>query len=67
MGVMSEPRLADHDLAALVPDWLDWAEAGALLEGNADQVQQITDEWVFARNPKSRDPNWKVVTTSQLD
>lgn len=40
---------------------------GGLVEGNADQVQTIADEWTFARNPKSRDPNWKVVTTSQLD
>jgi predicted lipid-binding transport protein (Tim44 family) len=40
---------------------------GTLVEGNADQVQTIADEWTFARNPKSRDPNWKVVTTSQLD
>ena len=40
---------------------------GTLIEGNADQVQTIADEWTFARNPKSRDPNWKVVTTSQLD
>ncbi|MET3927698.1 Tim44/TimA family putative adaptor protein [Devosia sp. 2618] len=40
---------------------------GNLVEGNADQVQTVADEWTFARNPKSRDPNWKVVTTSQLD
>ncbi|KKC35145.1 hypothetical protein WH87_18585 [Devosia epidermidihirudinis] len=40
---------------------------GNLIDGNADQVQTIADEWTFARNPKSRDPNWKVVTTSQLD
>lgn len=40
---------------------------GNLIEGNADQVQIIADEWTFARNPKSRDPNWKLVTTSQLD
>lgn len=40
---------------------------GNLVEGNADQVQTIADEWTFARNPKSRDPNWKVVATSQLD
>ncbi len=39
---------------------------GVLIEGNADQVQSIADEWTFARNPKSRDPNWKVVATSQL-
>lgn len=40
---------------------------GNLVEGNADQVQTIADEWTFARNPKSRDPNWKVIATSQLD
>ncbi|WEJ58630.1 Tim44/TimA family putative adaptor protein [Devosia sp. FJ2-5-3] len=40
---------------------------GNLVEGNADQVQTIADEWTFARSPKSRDPNWKVIATSQLD
>ncbi len=40
---------------------------GNLVEGNADQVQSIADEWTFVRNPKSRDPNWKLVTTSPLD
>ncbi|MBI4922200.1 MAG: Tim44 domain-containing protein [Devosia nanyangense] len=39
---------------------------GALIEGNADQVQAIADEWTFARSPKSRDPNWKLVATNQL-
>ena len=28
---MTSPRLADADLDALVPAWLDWDEAGALL------------------------------------
>lgn len=40
---------------------------GALVEGSADQVQNIADEWTFARNPKSRDPNWKLVATNQLE
>ena len=40
---------------------------GNLVDGNADQVQTIADEWTFARNPKSRDPNWKLVATSQLE
>jgi predicted lipid-binding transport protein (Tim44 family) len=40
---------------------------GNLIEGNADQVTNIADEWTFARNPKSRDPNWKLVATSQLE
>jgi predicted lipid-binding transport protein (Tim44 family) len=42
-------------------------KSGELVEGNADQVQTIADEWTFARNPKSRDPNWKLVATSQLE
>ncbi|MBU1175196.1 MAG: Tim44/TimA family putative adaptor protein [Alphaproteobacteria bacterium] len=41
--------------------------SGALIEGNADQVVTIKDEWTFARNVKSRDPNWKLVATHQLD
>jgi predicted lipid-binding transport protein (Tim44 family) len=39
---------------------------GALVEGHGEEVQQIADEWTFARNPKSRDPNWKLVATNQL-
>ena len=39
---------------------------GQLIEGNAEQVATIADEWTFARNPKSRDPNWKVIATNQV-
>jgi predicted lipid-binding transport protein (Tim44 family) len=39
---------------------------GAIIEGDAVAVQSIADEWTFARNPKSRDPNWKLVATNQL-
>ncbi len=41
--------------------------SGDLVEGNADQVVTIKDEWTFARNVRSRDPNWKLVATRQLD
>lgn len=40
---------------------------GDLVEGNADQVMTIRDEWTFARTVRSRDPNWKLVATRQLD
>lgn len=40
---------------------------GNLIEGHPEQVQNIADEWTFARNPRSRDPNWKLVATNQLD
>ncbi|HHG89646.1 MAG TPA: Tim44/TimA family putative adaptor protein [Devosia sp.] len=41
-------------------------KAGKLVEGNEEQVVNISDEWTFARNTKSRDPNWKLVATNQL-
>lgn len=37
--------------------------AGAVIEGSADKVTDVTDVWTFARDISSRDPNWKVVAT----
>jgi len=37
--------------------------AGAVIDGNADKVTDVTDVWTFARDASSRDPNWKVVAT----
>jgi predicted lipid-binding transport protein (Tim44 family) len=59
-----DARLAVRFTAEVVQATRD--KDGALLEGNADQVQTIADEWTFARSPKSRDPNWKLVATNQL-
>jgi predicted lipid-binding transport protein (Tim44 family) len=59
-----ETRLAVRFNAEVVQATRD--KDGTLIEGNADQVQMIADEWTFARNPKSRDPNWKLVATNQL-
>ena len=38
-------------------------KAGTIVEGNPDKVTDITDVWTFARDPTSRDPNWKLVGT----
>jgi predicted lipid-binding transport protein (Tim44 family) len=38
-------------------------KAGAIVDGNPDKVADITDVWTFARDPSSRDPNWKLVGT----
>jgi predicted lipid-binding transport protein (Tim44 family) len=37
--------------------------AGAVIDGNADKVTDVTDVWTFARDVSSRDPNWKLVAT----
>ncbi len=36
---------------------------GQLLEGGEKHVQTIVDLWTFARNTRSRDPNWTLVAT----
>jgi predicted lipid-binding transport protein (Tim44 family) len=37
--------------------------SGAVIDGNAEKVTDVTDVWTFARDLSSRDPNWKVVAT----
>lgn len=38
--------------------------AGAVIEGAAGVVREVTDVWTFARDTRSPDPNWKVVATA---
>ena len=38
-------------------------KAGAVVDGNAEKVSDVTDVWTFARDVTSRDPNWKLVAT----
>lgn len=37
--------------------------AGNVVEGDPNRVTEITDLWTFARDTRSRDPNWKLVET----
>jgi predicted lipid-binding transport protein (Tim44 family) len=37
--------------------------AGEVVDGNADTVAEVKDQWTFARDTRSRDPNWKLVST----
>ncbi len=36
---------------------------GQVVEGDPAQTVQVTDLWTFARDPRSRDPNWTLVAT----
>lgn len=38
-------------------------KAGDLIDGNAETVSEVKDRWTFARDTRSRDPNWKLVST----
>jgi predicted lipid-binding transport protein (Tim44 family) len=37
--------------------------AGAVIDGNPEQVTEVTDVWTFAHDIGSRDPNWKLIAT----
>jgi predicted lipid-binding transport protein (Tim44 family) len=38
-------------------------KAGTLVDGDAETVAEVIDIWTFARDIRSRDPNWKLVAT----
>ena len=38
-------------------------KAGAVVDGNAEAITDVTDVWTFSRDMGSRDPNWKLVGT----
>jgi predicted lipid-binding transport protein (Tim44 family) len=37
--------------------------AGDAIEGDPDRIEILTDIWTFARDIRSRDPNWELVAT----
>ncbi len=39
---------------------------GRIIEGDPTNAAKIVDLWTFARNPGSRDPNWKLVATETV-
>jgi len=49
---MTEPRLADADLASLVPEWIDWAETARRLGVTVGKVRtMIRDHELAAAVP----------------
>jgi predicted lipid-binding transport protein (Tim44 family) len=37
---------------------------GAVVEGDPNKVETITDLWTFTRNTRARDPNWFLAETA---
>ncbi len=38
-------------------------ETDKVIDGSASKVMDVTDIWTFARDPRKRDPNWRLVAT----
>jgi len=41
--------------------------AGEVIDGDPETVAEVKDVWTFARDPRSKDPNWKLVATEEED
>lgn len=41
--------------------------AGDVIDGDPETVAEVKDVWTFARDTRSRDPNWKLVATEADD
>ncbi|MBX3579300.1 MAG: Tim44 domain-containing protein [Rhizobiaceae bacterium] len=41
--------------------------AGQVIDGDPETVAEVKDVWTFARDTRSRDPNWKLVATEEED
>ncbi|MFN3545918.1 MAG: Tim44/TimA family putative adaptor protein [Mesorhizobium sp.] len=41
--------------------------AGTVIDGDPETVAEVKDVWTFARDTRSRDPNWKLVATEAED
>jgi predicted lipid-binding transport protein (Tim44 family) len=57
----SDAQVTVRFVSQIISSTLD--SAGKIIEGDPEQVVEVTDVWTFARDTRSRDPNWKLVAT----
>jgi len=41
--------------------------SGEVIDGDPETVAEVKDVWTFARDTRSKDPNWKLVATEADD
>jgi predicted lipid-binding transport protein (Tim44 family) len=41
--------------------------SGTVIDGDPKQAETVSDLWTFARDTRSRDPNWQLVETAAAD
>ena len=40
---------------------------GDIIEGDSNQILNISEQWTFSRELKSRNPNWKLLSISEVN
>ncbi|RCS22341.1 calcium-binding protein [Phyllobacterium salinisoli] len=61
----SEAHVTVRIVSQLISATLD--KDGKVIDGDPDTVAEIKDVWTFARDTRSRDPNWRLVATEAED
>lgn len=61
----SEAHVTVRIVSQLISATLD--KSGTVIDGDPETVAEVKDVWTFARDTRSRDPNWKLVATEAED
>lgn len=57
----SEANVTIRVVSKLISATVD--AAGKVIEGDLEEVSEVNDVWTFARDTRSRDPNWRLIAT----
>ncbi|TNM60595.1 Tim44/TimA family putative adaptor protein [Aliirhizobium smilacinae] len=57
----SEAQVTVRIVSQLISATFD--KDGKLIDGDQETVAEVTDIWTFARDVRSKDPNWKLIAT----
>lgn len=60
-----EAHVTIRMVSELISATLD--KSGEVVDGDPETVAEVKDVWTFARDTRSRDPNWKLVATEAED
>lgn len=60
-----EAHITMRIVSELISATLD--KAGEVIDGDPETVAEVKDVWTFARDARSKDPNWKLVATEEED
>lgn len=57
----NEEQVTVRIVSQLITATLD--KEGTVIDGDSETVSEVNDVWTFARDVRSRDPNWKLIAT----
>lgn len=61
----TESHVTVRIISELISATLD--KDGVVIDGDKESVAEVKDVWTFARDTRSKDPNWKLVATEAED